>query len=434
MVKKYTLFNNIKVGNIIADSINLEVGELKQFVPNRNKEVVATAVTDANPGVVTSIAHGFSNGDKLVGYGNVDAAFRGLTWTVANRTDDTFEIEDTTGIGGALTEAKFKKLALDKAGGAREDGIEGITTANPAVLTATGHGKAVGTYLYIQDTKLTAIPDGIYKITATTTNTITVQSVDADGGLNVVNNSAGTALDKDSAAIFQEVNFYSNDEETVVQNNLTVTGTITGAVGGTTPAAVTGTVITANTNFAGNLTGNVTGDITGTVTNGVNDMDTGNATTDGKSTVNKTSKKNMIKYEATIDLNGLKHAGVAGDISGFEGATAAGQVLKLPDNFILEGIEVQTTEAAVGFTAGADVKVVLHTATLAENAAGSGGTAITADHEITSVAGAAQKTAVADANKLDKRFVFLQLNDANASDGTDGTLKLTFYGRDPFNF
>ena len=227
-----------------------------------------------------------------------------------------------------------------------------------------------------------------------------------------------------------------------------LTGNVDGIVGGNTPAAVTGTIITANTNFAGNLTGNVTGnltgnvtgdltgdvtgDITGTVTNNVTDLNTGNATTDGKSTVNKTSKKNMVKYEATIDLNGLKHAGDADDISGFEGANAAGEVLKLPANFILEGIEVQTTEAAVGFTAGTDVKVVLHTASLAENAAG--GTEITADHEITSVATSAQKTAIADANKLDKRFVFLQLNDANNNDGTDGTLKITFYGRDPFNF
>lgn len=57
-----------------------------------------TAITVANPGVVTSTAHGFSNGDKVfifnvLGMTEVNFSIQ----TVANKAANTFEIEDTSG-------------------------------------------------------------------------------------------------------------------------------------------------------------------------------------------------------------------------------------------------------------------------------------------------------------------------------------------------
>lgn len=56
-----------------------------------------TAITKANPGVVTATAHGFSDGDKVFIFnvgGMTEINF--TIQTVANKTANTFEVEDTT--------------------------------------------------------------------------------------------------------------------------------------------------------------------------------------------------------------------------------------------------------------------------------------------------------------------------------------------------
>lgn len=55
-----------------------------------------TGITQANPGVVTAAAHGFSNGDKVIFFdigGMVE--LNGNVYTVANATTNTFEISST---------------------------------------------------------------------------------------------------------------------------------------------------------------------------------------------------------------------------------------------------------------------------------------------------------------------------------------------------
>lgn len=68
----------------------------------RGGSKTVTAITKANPGVVTSAAHGFSNGDIVVF--QISAGMTELNYrqcTVANKTDDTFELSglDTSGFG-----------------------------------------------------------------------------------------------------------------------------------------------------------------------------------------------------------------------------------------------------------------------------------------------------------------------------------------------
>ena len=59
-----------------------------------------SAITKANPAVVTAASHGFSNGDQVLIL-NVEGMtqLNGTTKTVANKTDDTFQLSGTDSSG-----------------------------------------------------------------------------------------------------------------------------------------------------------------------------------------------------------------------------------------------------------------------------------------------------------------------------------------------
>lgn len=66
------------------------------YVTESTKSI--TAISQANPAVFTSTAHGFSNGDWVFISGVVGMTkFNGLTWVVANKTTNTFEVTDLFG-------------------------------------------------------------------------------------------------------------------------------------------------------------------------------------------------------------------------------------------------------------------------------------------------------------------------------------------------
>jgi hypothetical protein len=110
-----------------------------------------TGITQANPGVVTSVAHGFSDGDEIyiVDVGGM-VEVNGFTFTVANSTTDTFELSgvDTTGFtlytaggyafssyltGGQIVERKFYRTKVWKRAYAG-----GIGYLHSMSLTSTG--------------------------------------------------------------------------------------------------------------------------------------------------------------------------------------------------------------------------------------------------------------------------------------------------------
>jgi hypothetical protein len=87
-----------------TDTYILEFGDQVMRVYRNGLQVidatdkVITAITQANPGVITSTAHGFSNGDEVF----VDAIvgmteLNGRNYRVANVTTDTFTLEDLFG-------------------------------------------------------------------------------------------------------------------------------------------------------------------------------------------------------------------------------------------------------------------------------------------------------------------------------------------------
>lgn len=61
---------------------------------------LVTAATRANPAVVTASAHGFSNGDKVVVWGQSNMSqINGRVFTVANRTTNTFQLSGVSSSG-----------------------------------------------------------------------------------------------------------------------------------------------------------------------------------------------------------------------------------------------------------------------------------------------------------------------------------------------
>lgn len=66
------------------------------YITESNKTI--TGITKANPGVFTSAAHGYSNGDWIYisGVGGM-TNFNGLTWIVQNSTTNTFTVTDLFG-------------------------------------------------------------------------------------------------------------------------------------------------------------------------------------------------------------------------------------------------------------------------------------------------------------------------------------------------
>lgn len=87
----------------INQGFDLEFGDQYMRIVSNGGYVVEatkaiTGATNANPGVITSTAHGYSNGDwvEIVGVAGM-TNFNGLTWIITNKTTNTFELTDLFG-------------------------------------------------------------------------------------------------------------------------------------------------------------------------------------------------------------------------------------------------------------------------------------------------------------------------------------------------
>jgi len=95
-----------------TDAYVIEFGSLyARFIRNDayvvEDPVAITGVTAANPGVVTAVAHGYSNGDEVYISGIVGMTrLNGRRFIVANKTNDTFELTDQ------VTGANFSTAAF----------------------------------------------------------------------------------------------------------------------------------------------------------------------------------------------------------------------------------------------------------------------------------------------------------------------------------
>lgn len=87
----------------LGQGFTLEFGDLYMRIKSSGAYITEptkaiTGITNASPGVITIVAHGYSNGDWvfLTGIGDI-TSLNGLTWIVQNVTADTFTLTDLFG-------------------------------------------------------------------------------------------------------------------------------------------------------------------------------------------------------------------------------------------------------------------------------------------------------------------------------------------------
>lgn len=214
-----------------------------------------TAITKASPGVLTSASHSFANGDEVIISGiNGMIELNGRSFVVANVTTNTFTLQDqfgndistsalTTYTSGGIAEKiyeitspyatadlfqlkfaqnadtvyvvhpNYEPMKLVRAGSTnwtlalftRTDDpflskivISAITQANPAVVTATGHGYSTGQQIIINTVVgMTQLNNSIsgtnYTITKIDADNFSLVGVDSSG--YTAYSSAGYASD-----------------------------------------------------------------------------------------------------------------------------------------------------------------------------------------------------------------------------------------------
>ena len=133
-------------------------------------------ITQANPGVVTVTAHGYSDGDEIA-----LSSIQGMTevsasnFRVANATTDTFTLVDEAGADVDTT-----SFTAFEDGGGEEIAFTGAgsTQANPCLVNMTNHPFFDDDVIYIKDVVgMTELNDKYYIVASATTNTFTLKDM-----------------------------------------------------------------------------------------------------------------------------------------------------------------------------------------------------------------------------------------------------------------
>jgi hypothetical protein len=177
-------------------------------IPALTDDSVATitGVTNANPAVIaTSAAHGFSGGDSIAISGVRNMALVNGQHTISVLTPTTFSIPvDTT-----------NELAWVSGGTATKDrapvAISAITQANPAVVTAAGHGLATSDYGQIVGVLgMTQVNQRTLQVTVLDSNTFSIPvdstTYDAYIGGGSVNKAVGPDIFRNGATFLDSDN------------------------------------------------------------------------------------------------------------------------------------------------------------------------------------------------------------------------------------
>jgi len=158
----------------------------RETVPSPEAAKAATAITAANPAVVTATAHGYSVGDRVVVENNVVMKqIGGMVFTVTAVADaNTFTLGylNASGFAAAETGCNFRRLPADVEVLPGAKFITNITQAANAVVTfSEAHDYEIGDVLYFRVPRINATRWGMVemdglegKVTAITASTVTV--------------------------------------------------------------------------------------------------------------------------------------------------------------------------------------------------------------------------------------------------------------------
>jgi hypothetical protein len=134
-------------------------------------DTLITAITKANPAVVTDTAHGYLNGDIITIAGVQGMVeVNGGPYTIAGKTANTYQLSGVNSTG----------FTTYSSGGAATQviNISAITNANPGVFTATHHQYANGDAVFISGVKgLVGLDTQQYLVAGSTANTFTLTDI-----------------------------------------------------------------------------------------------------------------------------------------------------------------------------------------------------------------------------------------------------------------
>jgi len=153
--------------------------------------ITPTAITRANPCVVTSAGHGLANG-QWIHFASVGgmAQLNTNTYKIANVAANTFSLQDLD--GNDINSSAFTAYT---SGGTitiwRKMVITGISKAAPGVVTAPKHGFSDGNIVIIEDVAgMTEVNNVAFTVAGATTDTFTI--VDTSGVGYTAYTSGGT--------------------------------------------------------------------------------------------------------------------------------------------------------------------------------------------------------------------------------------------------
>ena len=134
-----------------------------------------SAATSADPVVLTTAVHGFSDGDEI--------DIEGIEW-VSSYDSDENEVEVSQLNGGRFYVADSTTTSLTLFSNENGIAITGITAANPGVVTATAHGLSNGDMIAMHGIAgMVEANDNIYKVASVSGNTFALKTA-ADANVN----------------------------------------------------------------------------------------------------------------------------------------------------------------------------------------------------------------------------------------------------------
>ena len=144
---------------------------------NLETATVITAITQANPAVVTSAAHGYVTGDKVyitavVGMEQVND----LIFTITRLTANTYSLDstDSTAYDAYVSGGTAQRI--------KSTAITNITQANPAVVTSAAHTLTTGDIVTIYGVVgMTQVNGGTFTVDVINTSSFQLRGVNSTG-------------------------------------------------------------------------------------------------------------------------------------------------------------------------------------------------------------------------------------------------------------
>lgn len=194
---------------VVADDVSRSIDE-PVFSP-----ITITGATADDPVVITANNHGLQNGDEIVIQGvSGMTQLNGNTYYVADKTNDTFSLEDEDGdtIDGDAYSAYTSGGQIFKATAGTPIIITAATAANPVVITAAAHGLSDGDWIKIVGVAgMTNLNGNFYIVDDATTNTFSLDDTDGEN----VNGSAYSAYTY-GGRVYEAIDLPATDFDTIV--------------------------------------------------------------------------------------------------------------------------------------------------------------------------------------------------------------------------